>query len=68
MSASGTWSLVFDNVTADRSSTMNNEAYRAILSALIQPNAVILIKELFKVQMDNDPKLIAKPTQEFLKP
>ena len=36
MSASGTGSLVFiNNVTADRSSRMNSEVYRAIFSAQI---------------------------------
>ncbi len=40
MAASGTGSLVFiDDVTADKSSRMNSEVFRAILSAHIQPNA-----------------------------
>ena len=40
MAANGTGSLVFiDDVTADKSSRMNSEVFRAILSAHIQPNA-----------------------------
>ncbi len=57
MAASGTGSLVFiDDVTADKSSRMNSEVFRAILSAHIQPNASELIGRRFTVQMDNDPK------------
>ncbi len=61
-------SLVFiDDVTADKSSRMNSEVFRAILSAHIQPNASELIGRRFTVQMDNDPKHTAKATKEFLK-
>ena len=61
MAASGTASLVFiDDVTADRSSSINSEVYRAIISAQIQPNAAKLIRWLFTVWMDNDPKHTAK--------
>ena len=68
MAANGTGSLVFiDDVTADRSSKMNSEVYRAILSAHIQPNATKLIGRRFTVQVDNDPKHTAKATQDFLK-
>ncbi len=57
MAASGTGSLVFiDDVTADKSSRMNSEVFRAILSAHIQPNASELIGRRFTVQMDNGPK------------
>ena len=47
MAASGTGSLVFiDDVTADRSRTMNSEDYRNILSAQIKqkmpPNSALL--------------------------
>uniref|UniRef100_A0A667YPJ5 Transposase n=1 Tax=Myripristis murdjan TaxID=586833 RepID=A0A667YPJ5_9TELE len=57
MTASGTGSLVYiDDVTADGSSRMNSDVYRAILSAHIQPNATKLIGQRFTVQMDNDPK------------
>uniref|UniRef100_A0A8C6NVL2 Transposase Tc1-like domain-containing protein n=1 Tax=Nothobranchius furzeri TaxID=105023 RepID=A0A8C6NVL2_NOTFU len=67
MAASGTSSLVFiDDVTADKSSTMNSEVFRAI-SAHIQPNASELIGRRFTVQMDNDLKHTAKATKEFLK-
>ena len=61
MAASGTGSLVFiDDVTADKSSRMNSEVFRTILSAHIQPNASELIGRRFTVQMDNDPKHTVK--------
>ncbi len=56
-----------DDVTEDRSSRMNSEVYRDILSAQIQPNTAKLIGRHFIVQMDNDPKHTAKTIQEFLK-
>ena len=44
MAANGTGSLVFiDDVTADKSSRMNSEVFRAILSAHIQPYVPELI-------------------------
>ncbi len=52
-------------LTADKSSRMNSEVFRAILSAHIQPNASELIGRRFTVQMDNDPKHTAKATKEF---
>ena len=53
MAANGTESLVFiDDVTADRSSRMNSEVYRALLSAQIQPNVAKLIRGCFTVKMD----------------
>ncbi|MEE6485984.1 hypothetical protein FKM82_014474 [Ascaphus truei] len=64
MAYNGTGSLVFIDVT-DRSSRMNSEVYRDILSAQIQPNSVKLIGRHFTLQMDNDPKHTAKATQEF---
>ena len=71
MAANGTGSLVFiDDVTADKSSRMNSEVFRAILSAHIQPNASELIGRhlhLHTVQMDNDPKHTAKATKEIFK-
>ncbi len=68
MASSGTGLLVFiDDVTEDRSSRMNSEVYRDILSAQIQPNAAKLIGWRFIVQMDNDPKHTAQATKEFLK-
>ena len=66
MAANGTGSLVFiDDVTADKSSRIHSEVFRAILSAQIQPNASKLIGRRFAVQMDNDPKHTAKATQYF---
>lgn len=63
MDANGTGSLVFiDDVTAEKSSRMNSEVFRAILSAQIQPNASKLIGRSFTVQVDN-----AKATQYFFK-
>ena len=54
-------SLLFtDDVTSDRSNKMSSEINRAMFSAYIQPNAAKL-----RVLMDNDPKHIAKATQEF---
>ncbi len=68
MAASGAGSLVFiDDVNADKSSRMNSEVFRAILSAHIQPNASELIGRRFTVQMDSDPKHAAKATKEFFK-
>ena len=68
MAASGTGSLIFiDDVTADKSSRMNSEVFRAILSAHIQPNASKLIGRRFTMQMDNDPKHTAKATKEVFK-
>lgn len=64
MAASGTGSLVFtDDVTTDRSSRINSEVYRAILSAHIQVND----GRHFTVQMDIDPKHTVKANQDFLK-
>ncbi len=68
MASSGTGLLVFSgDVTEDRSSRMNFEVYRDILSAQIQPNAAKLIGWCFLAQIDDDPKHPAKATQEFLK-
>ncbi|KAG2464485.1 TCB1 transposase, partial [Polypterus senegalus] len=68
MAASGTGTLVFiDDMTQDRSSRVNSEVFRDILSAQIQLNAVKLIGRCFMIQMDNDPKNTAKATQEFIK-
>ena len=52
MAANGTGSLVFiDEVTADKSSRMNSEVFRAILSAHIQPNASELIGQQLKTKL-----------------
>ncbi len=68
MASSGTGLLVFiDDVTEDSSSRKNSEVYRDILSAQIQSNGAKLIGRCFIVQMDDDPKHTAKPTQEKVK-
>ena len=68
MAANGTGSLVFvDDVTADNSSRIHSEVYRAILSAQIQPNPSKLIGWYLMVQMGNDSKHTAKATNELLK-
>ncbi len=68
MASIDTGLLVFsDVVTEDRSSRKNNEVYKDILSAQIQPNAAKLFGQRFIVQMHNNPKHTAKATQEFLK-
>ena len=59
--------MFIDDVTADRSSRMNSEVYRALLSAKVQPNAAELIGRCFVVQMDNNPKSTVKAAQELLK-
>ena len=62
MAASGTQSVVFiDDMTADRSSRMNSEVYRTLLSA------AKLIGWYFKLQMNNGPRPTAKATQKLLK-
>ncbi len=53
-----------DDMTEDRSSWMNSEVYRDLLSAQIQPNEAKLIGWRFIVQVDIDPKQTAKATQE----
>ncbi len=68
MASSGTGLLVFsDDVTEERSSWMNSEVYKDILSAQIQSNGAKLIGRLFIIQMDDDPKHTTKANQEFLK-
>lgn len=64
MAASEIGSLSFTNdVTADRSSRMNSQVYRAILSAQIQLNASKLIGCRIRLQMDKDPKHISRQPQ-----
>ncbi len=63
MAFSGTGLQVFiENVTEDRSSGMNSEVYKNILSAQIQPNTAKLIGWHFIVQVDNDPKQQKQPS------
>ncbi len=53
MASSGTGLLVFiDDVTEDRSSRINSEGFKDILSAQIQPNAAKLIGRRFIVQVE----------------
>ena len=59
--------VFIDDVTADKSSRINSEVFRAILSAHIQPNALELIARRFTVQIDNDPQHTGKATKEFFK-
>ncbi len=49
-----------DDMTEDRSSWMNSEVYRDLLSAQIQPNGAKLIGRRFILQVDNDPKQTVK--------
>ena len=57
MAANGTESLVFiHDMTADGSSRMNSEVYRAILSAQMQSNPAKLIVWRFTVQIYNETK------------
>ncbi len=68
MASSGTGLMVFiDDLTEDKSSRINSEMYRDILSAQIQSNAAKSIGRRFIEQMDDDPKHTAKATQKFLK-
>ena len=68
MAANGTGSPVFiEYVTTNRSSRMNSEVYRALLSDEIQPDATKLTRRCFTVKMDNDQKRTVKSTQELLK-
>ncbi len=68
MASSGSGLLLFsDDETEDRSSQINSEVYRDILSAQIQSNRAKLIGWRFIEQMDDDPKHTTKATQEFLK-
>ena len=60
-------SVIIDDVTADRSSTMNSEVCRVILSDRIQPNATKPIWLHLRVQMDKTPKRTEKATQDILK-
>lgn len=53
---------LINGVTADWSTTMNFEVYRAVSSGQIHPKAAKLIGGCFTVQMDNDLKHTAKAT------
>lgn len=52
-------------MTADGSSRMNLEVYRAKLSASIQLNAAKVIGLRFTADMNNDPKHKAKTTKDL---
>ncbi len=58
--------LCINGVTEDKSSWVNSEVNRDILSAQIQSNGTKLIGRHCIVQMDDDTKHTAKATQEFL--
>jgi len=65
IASSGSVLLVFsEDETEDRSSRMNSEVNREILSNQIQLNAAKLIGWRFIIQMNDDPKHTAKSTQE----
>lgn len=38
--------VIIDDVSADRNNRMNSEVYRAMFSALIQPNSAELIRQM----------------------
>lgn len=59
--------MYIDDMMADRSSRINFEVYRTILSTQIRSNAAKLIGMHFTVQMNNNPKHITKATQDLLK-
>lgn len=59
------WCLLI--MTADRTSQMNYEAYRATLSAHILRYAIKPIARRVTVQMDNDHKHTMKATQDLMK-
>ncbi len=66
MASSGTGLLLFsDEVTEDRSSWMNSEVYRDILSAQIQPNAAKLIGRCFIVQVEMNQNIEQKQPRSF---
>ncbi len=66
MAASGTGSLVFiDDVTADKSSRMNSEVFRAILSAHIQPNASELIDGASQCRWTMTQSILQKQPKSF---
>ncbi len=52
--------MFIDDVTENRSSRMNSEVYREILSSQIQPNTAKLIGRRFIVKMEDDLKHTAK--------
>ncbi len=65
IASSGSVLLVFsEDETEDRSSRMNSEVNREILSNQIQLNAAKLIGWRFIIQMNDDPKHTVKSTQE----
>lgn len=68
MAARGTGSLVFIvDVTQDRSSRMNSEVYRDIVSVQIQSNAAKLIGRRFMIQIDYDQKHTAEQPRSLSK-
>ena len=61
-------SFIFvDDVTAVRSSKMNSEVCRSILSTQVEVNAFKIIRPHIILQKGNDSKHITKATKEFFK-
>ncbi len=68
MAASGTGSLVFiDDVTTDKSSRMNSECFRAILSAHIQPNLQNSLDGASQCRWTMTQSILQKQPKSFLK-
>ena len=68
MAANGTSLLLFiDDVRADRSSKMNSEFYRIILSAHNSPNVTKHMGVCLMLQMDDHTKYTEKAIEDFFK-
>ena len=68
MAARGAGSpMLIDDVTADRSISMNSAVYRVKHTACIRSNDAKQIGQFVTVQMDIDSEYIVTPTQNLLK-
>lgn len=68
MASNGTGSLMFvDDVRKERSSRVNSDMHRVILSTPTQSSAAKLIGQRFTVQMDNDLNILQKQPRSFSK-